>query len=97
MSTRHCLRCLLREFDEQTYLKTLKEHIERTPESERTDPEEYAGRLETCKNCDRLERGTCLACGCYVELRAASRRGRCPYGKWQDQCRQQHPTASRRL
>ncbi len=82
MSTRWCLRCLLREFDEQAYVKTLKERIERTPARERTDPAAYDARLEVCRACDRLERGTCLACGCYVELRAASKRGRCPYGKW---------------
>ena len=82
MSARRCLRCLLQEFDEDTYIRTLKAHIERTPAGDRAAPEIYKTRLDTCKSCDRLERGTCLACGCYVELRAASRRSRCPYGKW---------------
>ncbi len=82
MSGRRCLRCLLQEFDRQAYIETLKERIERTPERERTGPAEYAARLDACRACDRLERGVCLACGCYIELRAASRRGRCPYEKW---------------
>ena len=42
----------------------------------------YARRLDACKGCGFLEAGTCGACGCYVELRAASKRGRCPYKKW---------------
>ena len=73
MSDRRCLRCLLQDFDRQAYIATLKE---------RADPTEYAARLDACRACSRLERGLCLACGCYVELRAASRRGRCPYEKW---------------
>ena len=79
---RRCRRCLLEEFDQETYIRTLKEHIERTPARERTPEADYARRLETCKACDFLEAGTCMACGCYVELRAASRRGRCAYKKW---------------
>lgn len=82
MTERRCRRCLLEEFDEVEYIRTLKEHIERTPKQERTPPELYTKRLEICKACDFLEAGTCGACGCYVELRAASRRGRCPYKKW---------------
>ena len=82
MTERRCRRCLLEEFDEAAYIRTLKTHIEATPERERTPPEEYDRRLAACKGCDRLEAGTWTACGCYVELRAASRRGRCPYKKW---------------
>ena len=82
MTERRCRRCLLEEFDQEAYLQTLKEHIERTPARERTPEEEYRRRLDICKACDYLETGTCRACGCYVELRAASRRGRCPYRKW---------------
>lgn len=82
MTERRCRRCLLEEFDEAAYIRTLKAHIEATPERERTPSEEYDRRLAACKGCGRLEAGTCTACGCYVELRAASRRGRCPYKKW---------------
>ena len=79
---RRCRRCLLEDFDREAYSRTLKEHIENTPVRERTPEANYARRLETCKACDFLEAGICMACGCYVELRAASRRGRCPYKKW---------------
>lgn len=79
---RRCRRCLLEEFDEAAYIRTLKDHIERIPRRERTPEERYAERLASCKSCDYLEAGTCTACGCYVELRAASRRGTCPYKKW---------------
>ena len=71
---RRCRRCLLEEFDEAEY--------EATPQRDRTPEGIYAKRLEACKGCEFLEAGTCRACGCYVELRAASRRGRCPYQKW---------------
>lgn len=82
MTERRCLRCLLEEFDEAAYIRTLKDHIEATPERERTPPDVYNKRLAACKHCDYLTAGTCTACGCYVELRAASWRGRCPYQKW---------------
>lgn len=42
----------------------------------------YERRLAVCKECDRLNSGTCAACGCYVELRALSPMSRCPYKKW---------------
>ena len=67
---------------EAAYLRTLKDHIDATPDWERTPPDLYARRLDACKGCGFLEAGTCGACGCYVELRAASKRGRCPYKKW---------------
>ena len=82
MMERRCRRCLLEEFDEAEYIRTLKDHIERTPQRERTPEDQYARRLEACKSCGYLETGTCTACGCYVELRAASKRGTCPYKKW---------------
>ena len=82
MTERRCRRCLLEEYDEAEYLRTLKDHIDATPDRERTPEGIYAKRLEVCKGCDFLEAGTCTACGCYVELRAASKRGRCPYKKW---------------
>lgn len=42
----------------------------------------YERRLAVCKECERLNSGTCAACGCYVELRALSPMSRCPYKKW---------------
>lgn len=42
----------------------------------------YESRLSVCKKCDYLNEGTCGACGCYVELRAAAKNTVCPYKKW---------------
>lgn len=79
---RRCRRCLLSELDRQTYLRELKSRIDAIPARDKTLAREYARRLELCRSCDYLGEGTCLACGCYVELRAAFKTGRCPYKKW---------------
>ena len=79
---RRCRRCLLEEFDEAEYIRVLKEHIEATPQRDRTPEGIYAKRLEACKGCEFLEAGTCRACGCYVELRAVMKKNSCPYEKW---------------
>lgn len=42
----------------------------------------YEARLGVCKACDYLNAGTCGACGCYVELRAAAKVSACPYKRW---------------
>ncbi len=42
----------------------------------------YQTRLETCQSCEYLYEGTCNACGCYAELRAAGKATHCPYKKW---------------
>ncbi len=79
----HCIRCLLREYDEEAYISKLLRVIRLMKPQEKASEEETARRLGICKECDKLEMGTCLACGCYVELRSALKRGRCPYKKWQ--------------
>ena len=43
----------------------------------------YAARLACCKACDALNAGTCMQCGCYVEMRAARLDMHCPKeGQW---------------
>ena len=79
---RICKRCLLKDFDPKVYKETIEEYINRIKASERTPDEIYQNRMDTCMNCDKLNQGTCLACGCYVELRAASANARCPKKKW---------------
>ena len=78
----HCLKCLLQEIDEEEYVSKLKRVILMMKASERASDEETNRRLLICKECGDLEQGTCRACGCYVELRAAMRGGKCPYRKW---------------
>ena len=46
---------------------------------DRVSEDIYEKRLSVCKECDRLNAGTCAACGCYVELRALSPVRKCPY------------------
>lgn len=79
---RHCYRCLLREMDEKAYMEKLHRYIELLNQDVKTAQKTYEGRLNVCKSCDHLEAGTCLACGCYVELRAAVKKNKCPYKKW---------------
>ena len=67
-----CLKCLLRELDEEAYMKQLHRYIVQLDPDVKTAQQVYEKRLELCKACDYLEAGTCLACGCYVELRAAA-------------------------
>ena len=79
MILKPCLRCLLSEMPEAEALKaSLRELIDLIPEEERTSPGEAKARLEACKACPRLNRGTCTLCGCYVEHRAERKRAACP-------------------
>lgn len=68
--------------DEAAYMAKLHRYIEGLDKDLKAAREIYEGRLRACKACDYLEAGTCQACGCYVELRAAVRKNRCPYKKW---------------
>ena len=82
MEKKPCLKCLLREMDEAAYMEKLHKYIQMLDLDVKTAEEVYQGRLEVCKQCDYLESGTCQACGCYVELRAAVKKNKCPYKKW---------------
>lgn len=64
---------------DQRMIQKYKEAIKKEDAAEERCYEE---RLSVCKACELLNAGTCLACGCYVELRAAAKAGRCPYHKW---------------
>lgn len=77
-----CIKCLLAETDMKDLLESVKELIRGLPDEERVSEELYAERLEVCKSCDMLRDGTCGACGCFAELRAAKRRMGCPEEKW---------------
>ena len=82
MEKKPCLKCLLKEMDEEAYMQKLHRYIEQLDSDVKTAQKIYEQRLEICKGCDYLEAGTCLACGCYVELRAAVKKNKCPYTKW---------------
>ena len=78
-SQRLCRKCLLRDLpDEAGLAETIRELIALLPEEQRADAETVRGRLDACRVCDALHRGTCGLCGCYVELRAAKNWTHCP-------------------
>ena len=77
-----CLKCLLKEMDEEAYMEKLHRYIEMLHADTKCPQALYEERLKVCKQCDYLEAGTCLACGCYVELRAATKMAGCPYKRW---------------
>lgn len=82
MEERICYRCLLRDFDAEKYKNDIEKYIEAIKKEERAGEQLYNDRLAICTACDKLTEGTCLRCGCYVELRAASKQARCPSRKW---------------
>lgn len=80
--TRNCRRCLLRDLAERDSIEMLEKYKNAIRSEDRAAESVYASRLATCRECDRLNAGTCLSCGCYVELRAASKEAHCPKKKW---------------
>ena len=77
-----CIKCLLQEYDEDKYLREIRKEIEWMDDEMRASEEIYRKRLAICRDCDKLMAGSCMSCGCYVELRAAAKAGRCPNKKW---------------
>lgn len=63
--------------------KMIGKYREAIKKADRVASEEYERRLSICKECEHLNSGTCGACGCYVELRALAKAGKCPHKKWQ--------------
>lgn len=78
---RICKKCLLRDLAAKDQ-KNIKRYLDAIKPQDRADEKTYEERLAVCRECERLIDATCQACGCYVELRAAVRHGRCPYKKW---------------
>lgn len=76
-----CKRCLLREMAEADR-QMIEKYMDAIKTEDRVETSVYEKRLESCKECNLLSDGTCGACGCYVELRALSAVGHCPYKKW---------------
>lgn len=80
-----CRQCLLRELAESDVLRSVNDCRSRLEPDIRASDALYERRLDRCKSCEHLNVGTCLLCGCYVELRAAMRRADCPDrpSRWQ--------------
>lgn len=73
-----CIKCLLRDLDEADININIEKYIQIIKTSERADDTLYEQRLALCRECDHLLSGSCLKCGCYVEIRAALKASHCP-------------------
>ena len=63
---------------EAALMENIRDLIALLPEEQLASDELRALRLAHCRACDHLVNGTCALCGCFVELRAAKVRMRCP-------------------
>ena len=83
MEKRVCTRCLLRDrIEAGDSMEMIEKYRAAIKEADRVTEEIYESRLSVCQDCEKLNAGTCMACGCYVELRAAAAVSRCPKKKW---------------
>ena len=74
-----CRRCLLEDMpSEAALMQNIRDLIALMPEEQRADDALRMQRLRLCRECDHLNDGTCALCGCFVELRTAKARQRCP-------------------
>ena len=81
IDNRVCTRCLLRDMiDADTAM--IEKYKSALKAEDMVSDQEYEGRLSVCKDCEKLNAGTCMACGCYVELRASAKVSHCPNKKW---------------
>lgn len=76
-----CKKCLLREMAEAD-AKMIRTYKDKIKSEDRVEESCYESRLAVCKTCELLNAGTCNACGCYVELRAAAKASHCPHKNW---------------
>ena len=68
--------------DKDKYFRTLQDLIKGIDKSDKAPDSLYEERLSKCLECERLTDGMCNACGCFVELRAAFKKNKCPYKQW---------------
>ena len=79
---RFCRKCLLKDFDEAKYHELIKKELDWMDDEMKAPDDLYAKRLKICEECEKLNQGTCLSCGCFVELRAAAKKAACPNKRW---------------
>lgn len=73
-----CTRCLLEAAGRIDVKAQVAAQLARLKAEDRADEALYKERLDYCMQCANLSQGTCLKCGCYVELRAAVKKNHCP-------------------
>lgn len=80
--TKICTRCLLKDFSKEKYEAIVINGLSSLSPEDIASEKCVDERLQICSQCEKLNQGTCLACGCFVEIRSALKSGKCPYGKW---------------
>ena len=80
--TKICTRCLLKDFSKEQYEAIVINGLSSLPKEDLAGNDITSKRLAVCGNCEKLNQGTCIACGCFVEIRAGLKKGSCPYSKW---------------
>jgi len=81
-SQRECRKCLLIDETAGKEKEIVYRYISELPKAERASEQLFLERLEICRICQWRSSATCQACGCFVEVRAAVRKHKCPYHKW---------------
>ena len=82
MNEKLCRKCLLQDAFPADYEKYVASLLKTIPTQQKTESTVYEARLNVCRDCDQLNNGTCMGCGCLVELRAAYRKETCPFKRW---------------
>ena len=77
-----CRKCLLRDAFPEDYEKYVGSLLIKIPSGARAPEGIYQQRLSSCRACDQLNNGTCMGCGCLVELKAAYKNEKCPFRRW---------------
>ena len=62
------------------FAKSTAKHVKNG--MQRVSTEKLRKRLEICNHCDRLNKGRCSECGCFVSVKAAWESEECPLKKW---------------
>ena len=81
MAQTRCRKCLFNQDSGELY-QSIQELIASLSPEEKAGEEEYRRRLDVCQECEKLQNGMCLSCGCFVQVRAAKGKERCPWDKW---------------
>lgn len=77
-----CKRCLLAQTDPAGLYQTVRQRIALLPPDDKAEERIYRSRLAVCAECDALQNGICVQCGCFAELRAAKKAMNCPMQYW---------------
>ena len=63
---------------EAEYYQSVLKYRKTLSTEEGISDEAYEKRLVACLGCNALTNGTCTHCGCFVEMRAALSKNKCP-------------------